>query len=676
MDVKSLENKKSATVVDKLFHFWNRKFGKWVDVIAVFFLLIVSLHNIHVVFSKGPFYQGDAFSISIMQACGHAFADPLEVPAEFIQFMTLKADTFDCELLNKGKLVHNPFGNPSGSTAMQQVERYLMTSVALTWKLFGVSWSKIWPLFFLMFALSVTAVFAIFRLCMNVIFATIGALLIIYSPLHLYYITQLREYGPAPFALWSIWFLAVLVSKPLSQKSFFTIAACAGVVLGIGLGFRHDLMVYVPVFIITLLFFVGKNVSWYDRVKAIITFIGCYILVNFPILIAMSGGGNLGHVIILGLMNDFTAAFGLANKLYSIGYVDSDGFVTGIIGSFSERIYHHFVGLGTRDYERYGFTFLRDYAINFPADVLIRIYASVLGIIKLPLHQAAVIPAGCLDTVSGISRFLLSIIIKVSPIICIVVCALYEIRIAIFIVFMIIFLGGYPVLQFDQRHYFYLEFMGLFFIGFALQQIISCCYNLIYMPSVEKEKWKQQIKSNVSKALAFCLLLALLSYGVLYGVRLYQTEHLREFFQKYLDANISPVSTTAHDLPDNTVFIEIPNESTNGIDLQPGVGINTEYLKVELDNSCGIHSLNLNFYYDDSSLFNYSAAVFVGNQMTIFFPIYNAGTQIFKGIKITKEQYACIRKISRVTDLSEFPLLPVLMLPEDWRHRKLYQRFI
>ncbi len=36
----------------------------------------------------------------------------------------------------------------------------------------------------------------------------------------------------------------------------------------------------------------------------------------------------------------------------------------------------------------------------------------------------------------------------------------------LFFVFCIVYFGGYPVLQFDPRHYFYLEFMHLWCLGF------------------------------------------------------------------------------------------------------------------------------------------------------------------------------------------------------------------
>ena len=54
----------------------------------------------------------------------------------------------------------------------------------------------------------------------------------------------------------------------------------------------------------------------------------------------------------------------------------------------------------------------------------------------------------------------------------IVAAAAYELRVALFLLFFLMYFGGYPAIQFAARHYFHLEFITLGALGLLLQGLL------------------------------------------------------------------------------------------------------------------------------------------------------------------------------------------------------------
>ena len=66
-------------------------------------------------------------------------------------------------------------------------------TVGWTWKLLGISWSGIGPLFGVLFGITVALSFAIFRLGMNVALAALCSVGLAVSSMHLLNLPHLRD---------------------------------------------------------------------------------------------------------------------------------------------------------------------------------------------------------------------------------------------------------------------------------------------------------------------------------------------------------------------------------------------------------------------------------------------------------------------------------------------------
>ena len=124
--------------------------------------------------------------------------------------------------------------------------------------------------------------------------------------------------------------------------------------------------------------------------------------------------------------------------------------------------------------------FLVELVKRFPADVIVRAYASVLRIVELPLTWKPVPPrdidaspydAPAPEPASGIGLGLVVAAIALA--------AAVSVRIGLFLLFFLLYFGGYPMIQFDARHYFHLEFITWWAAGFVLQAAISDAWPLV-----------------------------------------------------------------------------------------------------------------------------------------------------------------------------------------------------
>src|SRR5262249_2805429 len=108
---------------------------------------------------------------------------------------------------------------------------------------------------------------------------------------------------------------------------------------------------------------------------------------------AYRSGSNTGHVAVLGLMTAFNGSLGVTGSVYDWGAPYDDGFAIKTISSFSERVNHRRVSALSNEYDRAALEYLLSVGRHWPADLVIRGYASVLRIIELPFQIRSYTPA-------------------------------------------------------------------------------------------------------------------------------------------------------------------------------------------------------------------------------------------------------------------------------------------
>src|SRR4029450_13222396 len=82
-------------------------------------------------------------------------------------------------------------------------------------------------------------------------------------------VPQLRDYAKGPFLLAAMLILGAAVRWGSGLRRTLALAALCGAVVGIGLGFRNDLLLAIPPSLLTLAVLVPRSLSLRDRAVVI-----------------------------------------------------------------------------------------------------------------------------------------------------------------------------------------------------------------------------------------------------------------------------------------------------------------------------------------------------------------------------------------------------------------------
>nr|CAD6436811.1 hypothetical protein REQ54_04100 [Rhizobium sp. Q54] len=259
----------------------------------------------------------------VYSACGYGLHHPGSVPPKLLAFLVRESLTFDCADLEPVSDL-----GPPGLFAVLQI--YFSWIVALIWRISSVSYTNLWPLVGFLVGLHLSGCFVLLRQFFNRIPAAVGALFLTLSPVGLPIVLSLRDYGKAPFFIWAVAFL-VLALKTRSLGKIVLSTAVSGLMVGIGCGFRADLIILLPVGIATLL------IAFERRLLAMRATGACvYAAVAFGSAFPILSAGNSGThrpVIIQGMSDPFRDYLRLEPSIYSFGDQYSDELVLSSIAA-------------------------------------------------------------------------------------------------------------------------------------------------------------------------------------------------------------------------------------------------------------------------------------------------------------------------------------------------------
>src|SRR5436190_1097379 len=197
--------------------------------------------------SAVPFYfYQPAFGPAVMEACGRGFVDPSPAAGSpLAKFLSQETNQFDCDKLDATVA-------PGELSAYQLAERYLLLAAAGVWKITGISWRSVDAIAATFIGATIALVYLVFRLVLPRGLSAGLALLWLTSPAQLYVLTALRDYSKAPFFVLTILVIGTIVLRPLSARAMIAVSALLGAALGIGFGFRTDVMVNLAPFVVTV----------------------------------------------------------------------------------------------------------------------------------------------------------------------------------------------------------------------------------------------------------------------------------------------------------------------------------------------------------------------------------------------------------------------------------------
>ncbi|MEO5377006.1 MAG: glycosyltransferase family 39 protein [Magnetococcus sp. DMHC-6] len=617
-------------------------------------------------------------SAAVMFACGkgYQYPDASTSPA-LTKFLVLEAenrsDRFDCHDIPP-KMPLFP------SDGMQNMQLYLFGIAALWWKITGtVSWSGLYPLYGLMHGITVVTAYGIGRLLFSRAVSLLFAGSVMLTPGIYWMVMQVRDYAKIPFIFLTVLLLGLMIKTTSSRHRLLWLAALQGLVFGIGIGFRIDLLVLMPLVMVTLFFLVDGSwrEQWRHRLLATVVMLSVMGLSGAPILYSLFQEGDPSPTMFMGFQNGFSRYMGVRHSLYEIGYQYHDMYLYTQIQEHADRLYHEDISLynPTTQSEvdmylekpaRAAQRQIHEVIAYFPADLLVRGLSALKAILNL------VWPANIGVILAGTAGLLL---------------AANHLRAGILLALMLLIVGGYPAILFKPRHYSHLILLqfwvsALFLqigVQFLLRNFIFRSkngINLFFQEIFAAPHWPQTWNGVGKRLLLFVLIVGLPLLGLLHGLRFYQESRVIPFLERVTSLSKEPLPLKETLLSDDKILIQgegFPNV-TNLRDTAQ-----SDYLLAIFNRStCGLNEVDVAFRYEKQKRrahnFDRETTVVIPKQgdLAIYYPVYRSTSFYFKGVEMMTAQRSCLTGLYRVVGFESLPLLLTLTLPQDWRSYPMY----
>lgn len=615
-----------------------------------------------------PFFYQQYFEPAVMMACGRGFVVSAPAPPPALQdFLNRTVDTFSCAAIPADQKVR-------ADSIFQWAMFYLMLFVAVAWRVFGISWSGLAPAYGLLFGSVIALAYGIFRCGVGRAIAALCAVALTISTLHLANLPHLRDYAKAPFVLAHVLILAWLVIRRPRPWQLLTLAAAYGLVLGVGYGFRTDLLADILPFVLAAFAFLPGSVWKNIGLKLAMVGICAVVFVGtaWPVLRQVATGTGWGcqwHVVLLGLDADYGLELGLTPSVYQWNSAYSDEYIYTAVSSYHDRTRPPaHVEYCSPDYDAASGAYLRDIVGHFPGDMAIRGYAAALRVIDAPFPwYDAPLPdtlrwlyrprGAVLKSMAGTARL--------ATLLAIVMLGAYSLRLGLAALLFVVYFGGYPALQFANRHYFHLEFIGWWAMAFVLTQAIRLVRRRDAgdRPSSPREWRRLGLDGARFAAIAAAMLIM-----PLVVLRAYQHRQFDQLTARLFDAPRVEVPMV---VTGDGHGLRLPGGAIQGVDYDL---MRTAYLDVHLDLAACPAGVPLAASYDPTyPVFNFSGSIRTLPPGTkserVLLPIY----RYFQGFDLGTAPARCVTRVERLAFVRKLPLLPVLTLPHDWRTLPAHQ---
>jgi hypothetical protein len=549
------------------------------------------------------------------------------------------------------------------------------------------------------FLLGVTVALAygIFRLAAGRGLAAALALALMVSPMHLFNLVPslMRDYIKAPLMLALVLLMGLLVALPMRRAWLFVTAAGAGLILGAGLWFRADLVLFVVPFVPVILFFRPGDMR--RAIKAnlialgiflglVLVFVAIGFVVAFPTFSSSSASSRNA---LAGMMVPFDDRLAVTHAAYDWGWLyldefsEADAFAQAAAKQPNQTMRHvevEFPALAAR--------YQLASASVVPADVLTRAGASIFRVLELPFAYAHAPPgadSGAVGWAYAIRGKLVGLLAGSGVVLVIgalLILAAGNVRRAVFAFLFVIYFAGYPALQFQGRHYFHLEFITLWALAFVVQKGWDAIAGL-----ARGRDGRAAVAGPVEGARrAFVFGVAAFAAVVLplAGLRALQAAQVRDLLASYLSAPAHSLPLSREPLPGGVTRVTSPGYFTEA----PTETVTSRLLIAEF--SRGTSSFDAvwpTVRYErgttrDRPAFSRTLEIPLGAGPTkVAFPAiaFNDAacevSQWMSGIEMPADQASCLRALYVVDDPGRFPVLVTAVLPLPGGPKAtLYQR--
>jgi hypothetical protein len=614
----------------------------------------------------GPYLYQKEFGPAVMFALGKGLVNPQLVPGDAVEeFLDLRVPRLDPERV--------PTMVPGEFNQFQNSFRYLLIAAGLWWRLTDIAWAQLAGLAGLMHAGSVVATYMLIRLFAPAMPAAIGALWFALSPLPLEYAASLRDFSKAPFVLAAIPLILAAAFRLEAARSLVLASAMLGAIIGIGLGFRMDVVVMVPIGLASIVLFRGRYPWAALRQKAVAALVltAMLTLTSWPVLSRMAAGGsNAFHFILLGCSEWFDTRLGVEQASYTLLPFYSDEYLINQLRFRSISTRGVDARMPSAGYDDIGREQWLMWVRHFPADVHTRLVSAINVVLNLPFRNPpAERAAGWFSWLNAFDGWGWAIGIGL-----LVAAARQALPLALLAALLLAALTGYPSLQFDPRHYFHLQAVPIAAIVAMTWAALAAAVNAARRRSLPAPAawiaWRWPVLGALTVA-------ALATAAPAAALRTYQAGHLRQVFGEVLRADREAMAVTFAPLGADRWLAEWDGASGRPSAV-PGLRHAFYVAEFAATEPRAIMSVGLRY----SEKPTWEACSLVRTLITsqgvarFAFPVYtHEGESRFEGLEMGSAMRQRLSGIYRVA-LPTVDLALELRLAPDWQSRRLYQRIV
>lgn len=645
------------------------------------------------------------FGPAVMAAAGHGFVEPVVAPGSALQlFLNRGTDQFDLNTLPE---------NPSTTDLVPRLaeqHKYLLLSVAAVWRIFGISWTSVALLAGLFYALNAAFHFGLFRLIAGTVPAWLMTMFLVFSPAQLIMLPQFRDYSKAPFIAGGIWALGRLVLASPGAARGIAWSLGLGIVTGAGMGFRQDLLVFVPICLLVLPFISEDSLKggWRLRIARTATFCVTFFAVAYG---ALSGsrveGTGLFHNASMGLISPFAAEAGLTDASYSPGYVYADPSTASLFRNHVYRATLRDADLVGRPiapewiepipwvgekYDDASASFYFDYITAFPWDFIIRGYAATLRVLDFaplsPHWRDQIRTWGVPDFerrwleerwrvlgfLYGTGTYLFAAAVLLAGAI--------RVRYGLTLAVLTMYFAGITSLQFDTRHYFHLEFVYWWMLLFVMQMLWIALTRSTKRTAETVGDGPGVVRYAKRTATTVAILAAIVGSPLAVSW-VVQSRNVTILSHQWQEATLEKITVTPEPQPHGKVLIPGSQllEGSRANDAEMSWASRAEYIVLEFAGSGEVIPIDFEYsrvrkHYDYSHHLNiqlpYTAEK---KRLRLFVPMYfdresapEGVAAWFKGISLPEWYMPNLVDVARVVDVTPFPFLFYAAVPEDLKN--------
>jgi hypothetical protein len=424
------------------------------ELVAIACVLLVVVPATAAVLSvraEGNYYQAD-FAAAVMLSCGEGFVDP-RTPSdspELQRFLSRETRSVDCSAVR---------GLPVGEASdFAKSQRWMFTATAALWWLTGgPDWDAMLPLHLALIAIAALAAYGLLRLLARRAVAVPLAIGAVLWPFHVLMVPHMRDYAKAPFIWLGCYGLALGVLGS-SLRTRLLGAVLGGLAVGVGLGWRSDLAILVPLGAAALALlqpWEGRRRIWMGPAVAAI-FLASFALAAAPILPAYGDRSNNGGVVAIeGLTPNSNEPIGLDYELYMSSYHYNDVYTAGLASAHG-RFVNHVPGpyaWGSPVFDDTANEAYFEQAKHLPADTILR--AELAGLASLRL-----------GTVQPFKNLLIGLPIAFAAL---ALLGARRPRALILVLFLGLPLATITTVQWHERHAFHIALASFLVIGAAVE---------------------------------------------------------------------------------------------------------------------------------------------------------------------------------------------------------------